>query len=55
VKRSAVLIADSCCDLPLELLERRDIEGLSFPYVGPVIGSHTGPGMIAAPFWGRPA
>ena len=33
MKRSAALITDSCCDLPLELLERREIEGLSFPYV----------------------
>jgi DegV family protein with EDD domain len=33
VRGSAVLIADSCCDLPLELLQRRGIEGLSFPYV----------------------
>lgn len=33
MRRSAHLIADSCCDLPLELLERREIEGLCFPYV----------------------
>lgn len=33
MKRSAVLIADSCCDLPLELLDEREVEGLSFPYV----------------------
>ena len=33
MRRSAVLIADSCCDLPLELLERREVEGLCFPYV----------------------
>lgn len=33
MNRSAVLIADSCCDLPLELLKTREIEGLSFPYM----------------------
>jgi DegV family protein with EDD domain len=33
VRRSAALITDSCCDLPLELLQSRGVEGLSFPYV----------------------
>ena len=34
------------------LRERADIEELMVLDVGPVIGSHTGPGMVAAVFWG---
>lgn len=36
----SVLMIDTCCDLPAAL-------------VGPVIGAHTGPGMLAVVFWGE--
>jgi fatty acid-binding protein DegV len=37
------------------IAERVQPAGFLDAEVGPVIGSHTGPGMIAAVFWGRPS
>jgi DegV family protein with EDD domain len=34
--------------------ERADVAGTITMDVGPVIGAHTGPGMLALVFWGRP-
>jgi DegV family protein with EDD domain len=35
------------------IAERVEPAGFPDAEIGPVIGSHTGPGMIAAVFWGR--
>jgi fatty acid-binding protein DegV len=52
-----VVIAHADCEADAHALEkllraRADIGEVAHIEVGPVIGAHTGPGMVACVFWG---
>ena len=56
--RTVVLAHADCADevalLETMLRERAHIGEVLTIDVGPVIGTHTGPGMLACVFWGTP-